>query len=35
MRQLNYELKQLGAYNRDGSFATQSNRAYMLSLMAE
>ena len=34
MRPLNYELKQLGLRNRDGSFVTQANRAYMLSLMA-
>ena len=31
---LNYELKHLGLRNRDGSFVTQANRAYMLSLMA-
>jgi len=34
MRTLNYELKHLGYRNRDGSFVTQANRAYMLSLMA-
>jgi len=34
MRRLNYELKRLGCTNHDGSFATQANRAHMLSLMA-
>ena len=34
MRRLNYELKQLGQRNHDGSYVTQVNRAYMLSLMA-
>ena len=34
MHRLNYELKHLGLRNRDGSFVTQANRAYMLSLMA-
>ena len=34
MRRLNYELKQLGLRNQDGSYVTQANRAYMLSLMA-
>ena len=34
MRRLNYELKQLGFTNHDGSFTTQANRAHMLSLMA-
>lgn len=35
MRDLNYELKQLGQHNRDGSFVTQSQRAHTLSLMAD
>lgn len=35
MRDLNYELKQLGLRNRDGSYATQANRARMLSQMAD
>jgi len=34
MRDLNYQLKQLCKNNRDGSFGTQSNRAWLLSLMA-
>ena len=34
MRDLNYDLKRLGERNRDGSFATQANRARMLSQMA-
>ena len=34
MRRLNYELKQLGQRNRDGSYVTQANRAHMLSLIA-
>ncbi len=34
MRNLNYQLKQLCKNNRDGSFATQSNRAWLLNLMA-
>ncbi len=35
MHDLNYELKQLGLHNRDGSFVTQSQRAHTLSLMAD
>lgn len=35
MRDLNYELKQLGARNRDGSYATQANRARTLRLIAD
>ena len=35
MRRLNYDLKKMGEHNRDGSFATQANRAHMLSLMAD
>jgi hypothetical protein len=34
MRDLNYQLKQLGARNRDGSYATRNDRARMLSLVA-
>jgi len=34
MRNLNYDLKKLGDKDRDGSYATRSNRARMLSLMA-
>ena len=34
MRDLNYQLKQLGVRNRDGSYATQSKRAYLLSQIA-
>jgi hypothetical protein len=34
MKNLNYQLKQLCKNNRDGSFGTQSNRAWLLSLMA-
>jgi site-specific recombinase XerC len=34
MRDLNYALKQLGRRHRDGSAATQANRAHMLSLIA-
>lgn len=34
MRDLNYQLKQLGKNNRDGSYATQSTRAFLLSQMA-
>jgi site-specific recombinase XerC len=34
MRDLNYALKQLGRRHRDGSDATQANRAHMLSLIA-
>jgi len=34
MRDLNYELKRLGQRNRDGSHATQANRARILSLIA-
>jgi hypothetical protein len=35
MRNLNYELKQLGTRNRDGSYATQANRARTFALMAD
>jgi hypothetical protein len=34
MQDLNYELKRLGERNRDGSHATQANRARILSLIA-
>jgi site-specific recombinase XerC len=34
MRDLNYQLKQLGIRNRDGSYANQANRARILSLVA-
>jgi integrase len=34
MRDLNHQLKQLGQRNRDGSFATQADRARMLALCA-
>ncbi len=34
MRDLNYQLKQLGRRNRDGSFATQADREQMLALFA-
>jgi len=34
MRDLNYQLKQLGRRNRDGSFATQADRERMLALFA-
>jgi hypothetical protein len=34
MQDLNYELKQLCARNRDGSFATQANRERILTLIA-
>ena len=34
MRDLNYQLKQLGQNNRDGSYATQAKRAYLLSKIA-
>lgn len=34
MRDLNYQLKQLGRNNRDGSFATQAKRAFLLSQIA-
>jgi site-specific recombinase XerC len=34
MRNLNYELKQLCHRNRDGSYATQADRAHMLDLIA-
>ena len=34
MQDLNYELKQLCARNRDGSFATQADRERMLTLIA-
>ena len=35
MRDLNYQLKQLGRHNRDGSHATQAKRAYLLSQIAD
>jgi integrase len=35
MHNLNFELKQLTDRNRDGSYATQSNRARMLSLIGD
>ena len=34
MRDLNYQLKKLGKNNRDGSFATQAKRAFLLSQIA-
>lgn len=34
MRNLNYQLKELGRNNRDGSHATQAKRAYLLSQIA-
>ncbi|MFQ5548975.1 MAG: phage integrase N-terminal domain-containing protein [Woeseia sp.] len=34
MRNLNYQLKQLCKYNRDGSYGTQSARAWILSQIA-
>jgi len=34
VRDLNYQLKQLGRENRDGSYATQSRRAFILSQIA-
>jgi site-specific recombinase XerC len=34
VRDLNYQLKQLGQNNRDGSYATQAKRAYLLSQIA-
>ena len=34
MHDLNYELKQLCARNRDGSYATQANRERILTLIA-
>ncbi len=34
MRKLNYELKKLGERNRDGSYATQSKRSFLLSQIA-
>ncbi len=34
MRDLNYQLKELGRHNRDGSHATQAKRAYLLSQIA-
>lgn len=34
MRNLNYQLKQLCKFNRDGGYATQANRSWLLSLMA-
>jgi hypothetical protein len=34
VRDLNYQLKKLGKNNRDGSFATQAKRAYLLSQIA-
>ncbi len=35
MRDLNYQLKELGRNNRDGSHATQAKRAYLLSQIAK
>lgn len=35
MRDLNYDFKQLGMRNRDGSYTTQANRARTLSLIAD
>ena len=35
MRNLNYQLKQLGLRNRDGSYAARANRARILSLVAD
>jgi hypothetical protein len=35
MRDLNYELKQMCARNRDGSYATQADRERMLALLAD
>jgi integrase len=34
VRDLNYQLKQLGKHNRDGSYATQAKRAFLLSQIA-
>ena len=34
MRDLNYQLKQLGERNRDGGYATQTKRAFLLSQIA-
>lgn len=34
MRNLNYQLKQLGQRNRDGGYSTQAQRAWQLSLIA-
>ena len=34
MKKLNYQLKELAKYNRDGSFATQSNRQRILQMTA-
>ena len=34
MRDLNYQLKQLCARNRDGSYSTQANRQRILDLVA-
>ena len=35
MHDLNYALKQLGRRHREGSYATQANRAHLLSLIAD
>ncbi len=35
MRDLNYQLKQLCRQNRDGSYQTQRDRAWMLSQIAD
>jgi hypothetical protein len=35
MRELNYDLKQLGRHNRDGSYATQADREHILGLIAD
>lgn len=35
MRDLNYQLKELGRNNRDGSLGTQAKRAYLLSQIAD
>jgi len=34
MRDLNYQMKQLCARNRDGSYSTQANRRRILDLIA-
>ena len=35
MRDLNYQLKELGERNRDGSYGTQHKRAWILSKIAK
>ena len=35
VRDLNYQLKQMGERNRDGSYATRAKRAYLLSQIAD